>query len=52
MLAGGLTAENVAEAIRVTGAKAVDTASGAEDAPGVKSPEKTRAFVSAALQAD
>lgn len=52
MLAGGLNAENVAEAIRVTGAKAVDTASGAEDAPGIKSPEKTRAFVSAALQAD
>lgn len=52
MLAGGLDAGNVAEAIRVTGARAVDTASGAEDAPGVKNPEKIRAFVSAALQAD
>lgn len=52
MLAGGLDARNVAEAIRVTGAQAVDTASGAEDAPGVKNPEKIRAFVSAALQAD
>ncbi|MEP3116329.1 phosphoribosylanthranilate isomerase [Nisaea sp.] len=51
MLAGGLDAANVAEAIRVTGAKAVDTASGAEDAPGVKNPDKIRAFVSAALQA-
>ncbi|MEO9902541.1 phosphoribosylanthranilate isomerase [Nisaea sp.] len=51
MLAGGLDAANVAEAIRVTGAKAVDTASGAEDAPGAKNPEKIRAFVSAALQA-
>jgi len=51
MLAGGLDAENVAEAIRMTGAKAVDTASGAEDAQGVKNPDKIRAFVSAALQA-
>lgn len=51
MLAGGLNAENVAEAIRMTGAKAVDTASGAEDAQGVKNPDKIRAFVSAALQA-
>lgn len=51
MLAGGLDAANVAEAIRVTGAKAVDTASGAEDAPGEKNPDKIRAFVSAALQA-
>lgn len=50
MLAGGLDAANVAEAIRVTGAKAVDTASGAEDASGIKNPEKIRAFVSAALQ--
>ncbi|WP_193173407.1 phosphoribosylanthranilate isomerase [Nisaea nitritireducens] len=52
MLAGGLDASNVAEAIRVTGTKAVDTASGAEDAPGVKNPDKIRAFVNAALQAD
>lgn len=50
MLAGGLDASNVADAIRVTGAKAVDTASGAEDAPGVKNPAKIQAFVSAALQ--
>lgn len=52
MLAGGLTAENVAEAIRVTRARAVDTASGAEDAPGVKNPAKIREFVSAALAAN
>ncbi|WP_420403348.1 phosphoribosylanthranilate isomerase [Nisaea sp.] len=51
MLAGGLDAENVAEAIRVTGAGAVDTASGAEDAPGVKNPEKIAQFVAAALGA-
>lgn len=49
MLAGGLDAANVAEAIRVTGTGAVDTASGAEDAPGVKNPEKIRKFVAAAL---
>ena len=51
MLAGGLDASNVAEAIRVTGAKTVDTASGAEDAQGEKNPDRIRAFVSAALQA-
>ncbi|MBO6560448.1 MAG: phosphoribosylanthranilate isomerase [Nisaea sp.] len=52
MLAGGLDAENVAEAIRVTGTDAVDTASGAEDAPGVKNPEKIAKFVAAALRAE
>jgi phosphoribosylanthranilate isomerase len=48
MLSGGLDAENVSEAIRITGAKAVDTASGAEDRPGVKNPTKIKAFVAAA----
>lgn len=48
MLAGGLTPENVAEAIRLTGAKQVDVASGVESAPGVKDPERVRAFVAAA----
>jgi len=47
-LAGGLTAENVARAIRVSGAAAVDTASGVESRPGRKDPEKVRAFVAAA----
>ena len=47
-VAGGLTPDNVAEAIRVTGLSAVDTASGVEAAPGQKDPEKVRTFVAAA----
>jgi len=50
-LAGGLTPGNVAEAIRVTGLKAVDTASGVEQGPGRKDPMKVRAFVAAARAA-
>lgn len=48
MLAGGLTAENVADAIRLTGARQVDVASGVESAPGVKDPAKVTAFIRAA----
>ncbi len=48
MLAGGLTAENVAAAVEASGARTVDTASGVEDAPGRKSSAKIRAFLSAA----
>lgn len=51
VLAGGLTADNVAEAIRATGVGGVDTASGVESAPGVKDPEKMRKFVAAARAA-
>lgn len=44
-LAGGLTPGNVAEAVRVTGAPAVDVSSGVESGRGVKSIELIRAFL-------
>ncbi|MCA3574630.1 MAG: phosphoribosylanthranilate isomerase [Aestuariivirga sp.] len=51
MLAGGLTPENVAEAIRVTGAPVVDVSSGVETAPGVKDIVLIRKFIEAAKAA-
>jgi len=49
MLAGGLTPENVAEAIRLTGARQVDASSGVERAPGVKDTGLIAAFCTAAV---
>ena len=48
MVSGGLTAANVAEALRITRAGGVDISSGVESAPGIKDPELIRAFIRAA----
>lgn len=45
MLSGGLTLDNLAEAVATAGATAVDVSSGVEDRPGVKSVEKIKAFL-------
>jgi phosphoribosylanthranilate isomerase len=48
VLSGGLTPDNVEEAIRITGAKIVDVSSGVEIRPGEKDPELIRRFLRAA----
>jgi phosphoribosylanthranilate isomerase len=48
MVSGGLTADNVAEAARLTGAGGLDVSSGVERAPGIKDPEMIRNFIRAA----
>ncbi len=48
MLSGGLNAANVAEAVRISGAPAVDVSSGVEDRPGVKNVELIHGFLAAA----
>jgi len=52
MVSGGLTADNAAEAIRVTRAGGVDVSSGVERAPGVKDVEMIYEFIRAARAAE
>jgi phosphoribosylanthranilate isomerase len=48
LLAGGLTPDNLSQAVQQSGASAVDVSSGVEIAPGKKDPAKIRAFLDAA----
>jgi len=48
MLSGGLTPENLGEAVRISGARVVDVSSGVEAAPGQKDPAKIAAFLAEA----
>ncbi|MBK0327437.1 phosphoribosylanthranilate isomerase [Rhodobacteraceae bacterium F11138] len=48
MLAGGLTPQNVSQAIAMTGARQVDVSSGVENAPGIKDADLIRRFLNSA----
>jgi phosphoribosylanthranilate isomerase len=50
MLSGGLSPENLGEAVRITHAEMVDVSSGVERAPGIKDPEKIAAFLGRARE--
>ena len=50
MLSGGLTPDNLAEAVRISGARVVDVSSGVESQPGQKDPEKIAAFLAEATR--
>ena len=52
ILSGGLTPENVADAVNASRARFVDVSSGVEDSPGQKNPAKIEAFVTAARNAN
>jgi phosphoribosylanthranilate isomerase len=48
LLSGGLTAELLPQAVRISGARAVDVSSGVESGPGVKDPDRIREFLAVA----
>ena len=48
MLAGGLTPENLVEAVAISGARRIDLSSGVEDRPGLKNPAKIKALLALA----
>jgi len=50
MLSGGLNADNLSEAVAISGARVVDVSSGIEDRPGRKNPEKIRQFLALAAR--
>ncbi len=52
LLSGGLNAENVGRAVKISGANMVDASSGLEAAPGQKSPEKIEEFIKAVRNAE
>lgn len=48
MLSGGLTHENISDALSVLNPKVVDVSSGVESEPGVKDPDKIHEFINLA----